>query len=160
MPCSNVPCLTKSTKWAQACDDSHVSMQDMLTPRERQAAQEVNALDFPVTIQLEDQMIPVTDLYGIDQGADNMAEGAPGCSSDWVMNDNAGTGDLAKWLHTGFTPRAGGTMHNAASCACATDLHSSCERDVWQVVQLLSVRSVHPVLLCMQAACRSLDIDI
>ena len=92
-------------------------MQDMLTPRERQAAQEVNALDFPVTIQLEDEMIPVTDLYGIDQGADNMAEGAPGSSSEWAMNDNAGTGDLAKWLHTGFTPRAGGTMHTAPSSA-------------------------------------------
>ena len=81
------------------------AMQDSLTPRERQQAQEVNALGLPVTIHLEDQMIPVPASYATAGPGDSTSEGAEG-NSLWRSDTD---GDLAKWLNNGFTPRAPGT---------------------------------------------------
>ncbi len=80
------------------------AMQDSLTPKERQSAQEVNALGLPVTIHLEDQMIPLPQAYtaaGNSEVKDPMAEG----NGLWRTDTD---GDIAKWLNNGFTPRAGG----------------------------------------------------
>ena len=79
-------------------------MQDSLTPKERQQAQEVNALGLPVTIHLEDQMIPLSQAYaaaGNSEVKDQMAE----ANGLWRTDTD---GDIAKWLNNGFTPRAGG----------------------------------------------------
>ncbi len=80
------------------------AMQDSLTPKERQQTQEVNALGLPVTIHLEDQMIPLPQAYaaaGNSEVKDQMAEG----NGLWRTDTD---GDIAKWLNNGFTPRAGG----------------------------------------------------
>ena len=78
--------------------------QDSLTPKERKSAQEVNALGLPVTIHLEDQMIPLPQAYaaaGNSEVKNQMAEG----NGLWRTDTD---GDIAKWLNNGFTPRAGG----------------------------------------------------
>ncbi len=80
------------------------AMQDSLTPKERQQAQEVNALGLPVTIHLEDQMIPLPQAYaaaGNNEAKDQMVE----ANGLWRTDTD---GDIAKWLNNGFTPRAGG----------------------------------------------------
>ena len=80
------------------------AMQDSLTPKERQSAQEVNALGLPVTIHLEDQMIPLPQAYAVagnSEAKDQMAEG----NGLWRTDTD---GDIAKWLNIGSTPRAGG----------------------------------------------------
>lgn len=100
-----------------------------MTPTEQQAAQEVNALDFPVNIQLEDDMIPITDIYGLVQPPE-ATEAMPGSSTEWTVDNTAGTGDLAKWLHTGFTPRAGGGQAHANSYIYtpkAAPAHDGCQ---------------------------------
>ncbi|DBB15234.1 TPA: hypothetical protein ACH3X3_004236 [Trebouxia sp. C0006] len=76
---------------------------DSLTPKERQQAQEVNALCLPVTIHLEDQMIPLPQAYaaaGNSEAKDQMVE----ANGLWRTDTD---GDIAKWLNNGFTPRAG-----------------------------------------------------
>ncbi|DBA76154.1 TPA: hypothetical protein ACH3X1_009887 [Trebouxia sp. C0004] len=78
---------------------------DSLTPKERKSAQEVNALGLPVTIHLEDQMIPLPQAYtaaGNSEMKDQMAEG----NGLWRTDTD---GDIAQWLNNGFTPRAGGS---------------------------------------------------
>lgn len=87
-----------------------------MTPRERQQAQEVNALCLPVTIHLEDQLIPLPPSYG---GPVEGGEGLEG-SSLWRSDTD---GDLARWLNNGFTPRAAGTA--AASLAAASSTFST-----------------------------------
>ena len=85
-------------------------LQESLTPRERQQAQEVNALGLPVTIHLEDQMIPLPSSYvGPMEGS-----AGPEGTSLWRSDTD---GDLARWLNNGFTPRAAGIA--AASLAAA-----------------------------------------
>ena len=84
-------------------------MQESLTPRERRQAQEVNALGLPVTIHLEDQLIPLPPSY---PGPVEGGEGPEGNGSLWRSDTD---GDLARWLNNGFTPRAAGTA--AASLA-------------------------------------------
>ena len=90
---------TMLTSYYQNC-----AMQDSLTPKERQQAQEVNALCLPVTIHLEDQMIPLPQAYaaaGNSEAKDQMVE----ANGLWRTDTD---GDIAKWLNNGFTPRAGG----------------------------------------------------
>ena len=84
-------------------------MQESLTPRERRQAQEVNALGLPVTIHLEDQLIPLPPPYPGPMEGGEVPEGS---SSLWRSDTD---GDLARWLNNGFTPRAAGTA--AASLA-------------------------------------------
>lgn len=55
------------------------------------------------------------------QQADNtqgMPGPGPGPGGEWFLENSGGTGDLAKWLHTGFTPRAGGDTPGSMLC-CA-----------------------------------------
>ncbi|KAA6418223.1 MAG: hypothetical protein FRX49_11732 [Trebouxia sp. A1-2] len=86
---------------------------DSLTPKERQSAQEVNALGLPVTIHLEDQMIPLPQAYAVagnSEAKDQMAEG----NGLWRTDTD---GDIAKWLNIGSTPRAGGMLKRGQSFA-------------------------------------------
>ena len=72
---------------------------------------EVNALGLPVTIHLEDQMIPLPPSY-----AGGPMEGSAGPDSSTLWRSDT-DGDLAKWLNSGFTPRAVGM--SAASLLAA-----------------------------------------
>ena len=69
----------------------------------------MNALGLPVTIHLEDQLIPLPSSFA---GPVDGGEGPEGSTSLWRSDTD---GDLAKWLNNGFTPRAAGTA--AASLA-------------------------------------------
>lgn len=88
-------------------------MQESLTPRERRQAQEVNALGLPVTIHLEDQLIPLPCSFA---GPLDGGEGPEGNSSLWRSDTD---GDLARWLNNGFTPRAAGITAAAAAASLA-----------------------------------------
>lgn len=105
-------------------------MQESLTPRERRQVQEVNALGLPVTIHLEDQMIPLPPAY---VGAPMEGSAGPDSSTLWRSDTD---GDLAKWLNSGFTPRAAGTV--------VTCLLPACKRIT--VKCLLPGMYTHPVL--------------
>ena len=80
-------------------------MQDSLTPKERSAAQEVNALGLPVHIQLEDQLIPLPQTYMAAGAEAGDVKPEPAEASLWRTDTD---GDLARWLTSGFTPRAAG----------------------------------------------------
>jgi hypothetical protein len=106
---SRLPLHSKFTISMRVCTmltlcNLNCAMQDSLTPKERQSAQEVNALGLPVTIHLEDQMIPLPQAFtaaGNSEVKDQMAEG----NGLWRTDTD---GDIAKWLNNGVTPRAGG----------------------------------------------------
>lgn len=102
-------------------------MQESLTPRERRQAQEVNALGLPVTIHLEDQLIPLPSSFA---GPVEGGEGPEG-SSLWRSDTD---GDLARWLNNGFTPRAAGTAAAASLPAvvmCSTKRTARCPLHVY-----------------------------
>ncbi|KAL3136859.1 hypothetical protein ABBQ38_005564 [Trebouxia sp. C0009 RCD-2024] len=81
---------------------------ESLTPRERRQVQEVNALGLPVTIHLEDQMIPLPPAY---VGPPMEGSAGPDSSTLWRSDTD---GDLAKWLNSGFSPRAVGSTEEEA----------------------------------------------
>ena len=78
-----------------------------MTPTERQAAEQVNALGLPVTIHIEDEKIPLPVPYQLQAtaGGGEVKEEFPDGGTLWRTETD---GELANWLSQGFTPRAGG----------------------------------------------------
>ena len=123
-------------------------MQESLTPKEREQAHEVNALGLPVTIQLEDQMIPLPASYATAGPEEGSSEGAEG-NSLWRSDTD---GDLAKWLNNGFTPRAPGRKHASLSALWKSNTFQ-CTGGHAELTCRAHMQSSHAELTC-RCTCR------
>ena len=109
----------------------------------------MNALGLPVTIHLEDHLIPLPQSYttaGTGEIKEEMAE-AHGL---WRTDTD---GDLAKWLNNGFTPRAEGgplTLHDGCVIYCVCFVQASTVDSQRSKYDLLGLSDQQ---CCMYAAC-------